>query len=207
MRRFLPLFIFIYLISFTSQTPTVSVERNLINVYADGFGESRMPALYDCAERSPLWLVARVDEVDAANLLISINPSLRPDSAVYPVDEIEFSPAVNVQNPLVLSADDLQAIYSGRFYNWSQLGWDDAPVQLWVYGMETGLNEILLGQGKLSSLAVQAQSPAAMRDALASNLYGVGILPVEMIAAEAGIRRIQSQSFLYLSFCRQGRMG
>ena len=194
MRRFISLLFFIFLTACsTPQTVSVDVERERVDVYVDAFSEAWLPALYMCAERSPVWLVARTPSVDAANLILRVNSNPEPDAAAYAVGEIEFVLAVNDANPVeMLSADEIRAIYSGQVTNWAQLGGDDAPIQLWAYAPETGLNGVLLGRGTLSSLAYQAQSPRAMRDALASDSAAVGILPVEMEFAEAGIRRIPS---------------
>ena len=194
MRRFLPLLFFLFLTACaTPQAISVDVERERVDVYVDAFSEAWLPALYTCAERSPVWLVARTPNVDAAKLILHVTPNPEPGIAAYAVGEIEFVLAVNDANPVeMLTADEIRAIYTGQVTNWSQLGGDDASIQVWAYTPETGLNGILLGQGILSSLAYQAQSPRAMRDALASDSAAVGILPVEMESTEAGIRHIPS---------------
>ncbi len=192
MRRFFPIIFFLLLIACTPQTPTavVEIDRERINVYADSFSLDQFAALADCAARSPFGLVVRVADINAANIILTVNPQQKPDAVAYQLGEVQFLPVVSRQNPLELSFADLQAIYSGKIYNWSQLGWDDAPIQVWAYNSGAGVNGILLGQGSLSSLAYQAQTPAAMRSAIQKDMYAIGFLPAEALEPNDNIRSL-----------------
>ena len=173
------------------------MDSEILYVYVDAFGADWLPALHTCAERSPEWLVARTPNIDSANLILGITPQPEEDTATYLLAELAFVLAVNTQNPLSdLEIEELQAIYTGRVSNWAELGGDDAPIQVWGYNADTGLNEILLKGGALSSLAYQAQTPEAMRDALVNDPAAVGLMPLEIVNAEGQIRRISSEEMI-----------
>lgn len=209
MRRLIFLVLPFFLLACGVQTPVLEtdVTRERIDIYVDAFSEGWLPAFYDCAERSPVWLLARTPSADSANVVVGINGSLMPAVVPYPLGEIEFLPVINAQNPLGLSVDDIQAIYAGRVYNWAQLGWDDAPIQAWAYPSEMGVNGRLLGTDKLSSLVYQAQSPAAMRDAIQQDIYAIGFLPRADVLPSDSIRPVSLDvefSFPVLAMVPQG---
>jgi len=188
-RLFSLLFIVIFIVACAPQNISVGVDRQVITVYADVFSEDALPALYACAERSPELLLSRTPDIDSANIILRLTPDPGLSTTLYQVAEIEFVLAINVENPLSgLSTADIEAIYSGRMFNWAQLGWDDAPVHLWVYDPETGLNGLIFGPGRPSSLAKQAQSPRAMRDANLNDPYAIGFLPSEETLRQENIQ-------------------
>ena len=191
MRRIFPLSFFFILVSCTPQVPAVDVEKDVVYVYADAFSEAWLPALYTCAERSPELLVYRASDIDTANIILRLNGYPRLDTPAYHLADVEFVVATNAQNPLdTLSLEDVHAIFIGKITNWAQLGWDDALIQIWGYTSETGLNGVLLQGEKLSSLAKQAQSPVAMRDAITADQYEIGFIPLEMVLSDPSIQKI-----------------
>jgi hypothetical protein len=183
MRRLIPLFLLMILSACAPQnSPAEDVDKQMVQVYADVFGEAWLPDLYTCAERSPELLVSRTPNVDAANIIVGLNATLSADVAAYQIGELEFVFAGNSQNPLLaLSLSDTQNIYRGKTYNWAQLGWDDATLHLWVYDPRGGFRADFLGMGTPTSLAKQAQNPGAMRSAILNDIYAVGFLPREFV--------------------------
>lgn len=182
MRRFLALFFLIFLSACAPKKTLPSADRQVISVYADLFTERWLPTLYTCAERSPKLLVYRTQEIGSANLILRVTNDPQQDGTSYQIGESEFVIATNAQNAVKnISFTAIQNIYAGRFHHWTQLGGDDALIQLWVYPVETGLNATLIGDENLSSLAKQAQNPEALRVALESDIYAIGFLPREEI--------------------------
>lgn len=188
MRRFFPLFFLIMLTACAPQTPPVEADKTAVSVYVDAFGETYLPDLYACAERSPELLVSRTPDIDSANIILGITPALAPDAAAYQIDALEFAVVVNAQNPLGdLSNDDIERVYAGEIYNWAVLGWDDALIRVWAYSADLGVNGIFFGQGTLTSLAYQAESPRAMRTALENDVHAIGILPRVLVSENLSI--------------------
>jgi hypothetical protein len=200
MNRFVALLFLLSLVACSPQTPVANMDvaRIQVDVYIDAFSEPWLPALYDCAERSPTWLVARTPNVDSANISLTVNSQQITGAASYQIDEIEFLAAVNAQNPLELRLTDIQAIYAGQVYNWAQLGWDDALIHAWGYSPGTGVNEILLGTGNLSSLVYQAESPRAMRAVIEKDVYAIGFLPRTDFSPDDAVRAIIPGTEIFL---------
>ena len=97
-----------------------------------------------------------------------------------------------------LTLSDVRAIYIGRYHNWAKLAGDDVPIQVWGYGLDTQVNAVLLGDGQISSLAKQAQSPSAMQDAITEDKYAIGFLPREEALVDDRIRIVNlEQQFLF----------
>ena len=198
MRRVFPLLLLIILTACVEPPSALDADRQVVAVYVDEFTEAWLPALYTCAERTPELLVSRTPDIDSANLVLRLIRTPETDGVAYQLGNMEFFVAINAENTVVdLTFDDVQAIYAGKIYNWSQLGGDDTTIQVWAYRTDAGVNDILLGDGTLSSLAKQAQSPEAMRDAVAENPSGIGFLPREEMSEIAHIQYITlDQSFI-----------
>ena len=192
MRRLFPLFFILILIACSPGPSTADVERQVINVYVDPLTAGWLPSLHACADRSPELLISRAPDIVSANLILRVTEDSDMDGVAYQLGEVEFVVAVNIENVVAdITVDDVQAIYTGKIYNWGQLGGDDAPVQLWANPPKTGLNDTLLGDGNLSTLAKQAQGPGAMRTAIAIDLYAIGFLPLADALADENIQIIE----------------
>ena len=197
MRRLSPLFSIIFIVvACVPQSVPADVDAEIVMVYADVFSDEALTSLYTCAERSPELLLSRTPNIDSANIILSITPPAGIDAVPYQVGDVEFVLAVNGQNPLgELNKVDVQDIYTGRVHRWEELGWDDAPINLWVYSAEVGLYESILGSGSLSSLAYQAQNPGAMRGFIQNDAYAIGFLPRSHINENLHI--ILAETFRY----------
>ena len=224
MRRFfLPLFLLLLTACSPSTSVSSDVEQQVVSVYADAFAERWLPALYDCAGQTPAVLVLRTLEIDSANIILRVTPVPDARGESYQLGELEFAVVTHAANPLsVLTWVDLQGIYTGKLSDWSELGGAAAPIQVWAYAPETGLNGIFLGGGRLSSLAQQAQGPAAMRAGVVSDPSTLGFIPLDDALAAEGIQIIdisqrltfpilasisaQEPEFISLVACLQGRI-
>ncbi len=180
MRKSLLLFFLLILTACSTTVPELAadVDQEILFVYTDAFSEQWLPKVYTCAERSAEWLVFRTPDIDAANIVLRVNATPQLGGTPYQVGELEFVVATNAQNLVAdISLESVQQIYTGGLRNWAELEGRDAPIEVWAYSSEIGLNEILLGGGSLSSLAKQAQGPGAMRAALEGNIAAIGFLP------------------------------
>lgn len=191
MRKTFPLF-FLFLFTACSTKPLpADADKQIVSVYADATAERWLPLVYTCAERSHEWFVSRTPDIASANLVLRVNDSPELNATPYQIAEIEFVVVTNAKNMLSdLSLAEIQAIYTGKLYNWSELGGEDSPIDFWAYLPEMGLNETLLGGGRLSSLAKQAQNPRAMRANVAQNRFAIGFLPREDALADENIQII-----------------
>ena len=193
MRFLISLFAILILTSCAPQEIPVDVETQKVAVYVDPFSESWLSDIYACTERSSEVLVSRTTEIDSANIILQLNPSVSGEAVAYQVGDVEFRLAVNSTNPIAeIDISTIQAIYSGKRNNWAEFGGEDAPVALWAYNPEFGVEDILLEGGRLSSLAKQTQNPAAMRDIISGNPYAIGFLPADMATDADPIRFVES---------------
>ena len=177
MRR-LFLLLLLFLVACTPQTSSSDLEESphLFNLYATSATEAWVPQMYACAERSPFGLVARTPNINSADISLHIGSAERG----YQIDEIELFVIANAQNEIEkLNRETIIAIFSGKVNNWSALGGEDAPIQLWVYGkgneLQDAFDESLPEVGRISTLARQAQNESAMREAIAQDAYAIGI--------------------------------
>ncbi len=178
MRRIFLLSLF-FLTACSPNAPLADVEKRIVRVYASPAAEGWLPFVYACAERSPELLVERSPDIHSANLVLRVGESPNLDGTPYQIAEAELVIATNSDNLLPdLDNKEIRAIYEGKISNWAQVGGDDAEIELWAYpaddDLQVAFNEGVLQGARLSSLAKQAQSPRAMREAISADRYSIG---------------------------------
>jgi hypothetical protein len=177
--RYLYLLLVFLLSSCASKALPADVDEQVIRVYVSPAAEPWLEDVYDCAARSPEWLVERTPDIILANLVLRVDHTSSLGGEPYQIGEAELVLLLNADNPLSqLSRKEVQAIFTGNIHNWAEVGGDNANIQIWAYSAESDLQQAfyksVLGNGALSSLAKQAQSPGAMQEAVAGDLYAIG---------------------------------
>ncbi len=180
----MPLRIFLLLLFLAACAPqknAVDEMPEILSVYSSSTTEAWIPLVYTCAERPPFRLVARNHSIASADMSLRLIAPQDSALTAYQVGEVEIVVAGNAINPIpALTQAQVAAIFDGRISNWAQVGGEDGEIRLWVYGQEDDLqqifNETLLGGGKLSSLARQAQNTEEMRREIAQDAYALGII-------------------------------
>ncbi len=192
--HYLYLLLVFLLTSCTSNVLPADVDEQIIRVYVSPAVKPWLEDIYDCAARSPEWLVERTPDITLANLVLRVDHTSSLSGAPYQIGEVELVLLLNADNPLSqLSRQEVQSIFTGNIRNWAEVGGDNAEIQIWAYPTEGDLQQVfrksVLGDGTLSSLAKQAQSPGAMREAVAGDQYAIGF----SLEAEA-----QSDEHIYI---------
>ncbi len=171
------------LLLLTACAPTpADVAPQVVTVYATTAAEGWMTEVFDCAERTQGLLAARGFDISSADISLRIGEPARLASPAYQIGETEIAVAARAGNPATaLTEAQVAGLFSGRIRNWEEVGGEDAAVQVWVYGrgddLQAAFNGVALGGGSISSLARQATSPGAMRDAIVEDENALGILP------------------------------
>ena len=178
--------IFLLLIFLTACTPApaiLDVPPQIVSVYATTASAEWLPVFYDCADRSQGVLVSRSFDISSADISLRIGEPARLTAFAYPIGETTLAVVASADNPVTaLSETQVAALFSGRIRNWTEVGGEDADVQVWSYGsgedVQVAFDGAMLGGGNITSNARQAQSPEAMRDAVSNNPLAIGILPL-----------------------------
>ncbi|MBT7071856.1 MAG: hypothetical protein HN975_13310 [Anaerolineae bacterium] len=177
----------------------MDVERQVVHVYASPAAEAWLPLVYTCAERSPELLVARTLDIASANLILRVGETPILDATPYQIDEVELVVVANAENTLPeLETDQIKAIFEGNIRNWAEVGGEDANIQLWIFAAgddyQVASNEGLFGGGIISSLAQQAQSPRAMREAIQNDIHAIGLLAKKDVEGAMNLQILSTES-------------
>ena len=179
------LFLLLLLTACTTKPSTSDLDESpqLFTLYSTSATSSWVPQIYNCAERAQLGLIARTSNIDAAD--ISLRIGAVEDG--YQIDEIALVVLGNSQNSVAtLNHKEIDDIFTGKIRSWSEVGGEDAPINLWIYDKENDLqiafNSKMLEAGIMSTMARQAQNAEEMRQEIAQDTYAIGI----STQAEAG---------------------
>jgi hypothetical protein len=146
--RYLYLLLVFLLASCTSNALPADVDEQVIRVYVSPAAEPWLEDVYDCAARSPEWLVERTPDITSANLVLRVDHTSSLGGEPYQIGEAELVLLLNADNPLSqLSRQEVQAIFSGNIRNWAGVGGDNANIQIWAYAC-WGMAHCLLWRSK-----------------------------------------------------------
>jgi hypothetical protein len=152
----------------------------VVRVYASSSAQTWLAELYDCAGSGPAVIVVAAGPASADMLLRIGDPEL-PAGRAYQIATEEILVVVHPQAGVgALSADQVRLLFSGQAANWKDVGGNDLPVQVWVYGSGEDVQQVfeqavMLGE-PVSSLARLAVSAQDMSDSVGLNPGSVGIL-------------------------------
>lgn len=204
--------IFLLLFFLTACAPqSAAVDRGgnpeLLTVYVKPSAEELLPLVYSCAGRSPIRLASRSQSDASPDIYIRLSTLENIKMPAYQVGKVEVLVVMSTASSLsALTREEIVAIFQGHITNWSQVGGDDASINLWVYSQENDLqeifNETLLGEGRVSTLARQAQSQDEMCREIAKDENALGI--ISHAQAEGNLRILYSLGkFPVLAFTQE----
>jgi DNA-binding transcriptional LysR family regulator len=133
-------------------------------------------------------LLRRPSEIQAAleagevQLAVAATPPTT-DGFITPLGIEPIVLIVHPENPLTsLSSAEIAQIFNGRTYNWDQVGGDPQPIQPYLplpgdEARDLFASQLLEG-ARLTTNAILAPSPHAMRGAVAEDAGGIGLLPL-----------------------------
>lgn len=173
--------LFVPLILLAACSPVEKTEQpQAVRVYATSSAQTWLAELYDCAGPGPAVIVVAADPA-SADLLLRLG---EPEVVAGPVYQIATEEVLVVTHPQAgvgaLSADQVRLLFSGQAANWKDVGGNDLPVQVWVYGSGEDVQQVfeqtVMMGGPISSLARLAVSAQDMSDSVGLNPGSVGIL-------------------------------
>lgn len=190
-RPFLPLVILTILLLVSCAQPVLPEPRPTPEIVTVALDSSIWPlhrALRICSEAHP-DLVVSLQEISPAyqdwtafDLVFRLGEpeDLPPFAAPLGVEELAV--VVNTSNPSrVLSDEELEGIFSGRYSRWSDVGGPFRPIQVWVYPdgetMNQSIDETFIPDRAFTSHALLAPNAAAMLEAISGDPNSIGFLP------------------------------
>ncbi len=169
-----------------------------------------LPALDSCAQAagavdlSVREVSRRALDLEAADLLILSGSWTSEEGTAFEIGKIRLSAVVHPENPVgELSAKALADLFSGRVRQWVQvepsLPAEDIQVWLPVPGDEIwdGVVHGILAGDQPSPLARMAPDPQAMRAAVSSDEFSVGILTSSYL--DSTVKAVDSSLEVWLS--------
>lgn len=179
MRQFL--LIFLLIVTACTPTPLVNAPPQIFTIYATPATQEWLSPVYDCAAETPGMLLLRTLDIASADISLRLIPPPNSGTILYQIGEIELVVGKNVENPVnFLSKSQLADIFEGKIRVWSEVGGNDAQIELWVYEQENDIQvafkETMLEGRTLSSLARQASNEKMVRQAISGEVNALGIL-------------------------------
>lgn len=179
MRHFL--LIALFFIMACTPTPIEDPPPQKLTIYATPATQEWLSPVYDCAAETPGILLSRTFDIASADISLRLIPPPNSGTILYQIGEIELVVSINSENPVTsLSESQVIDIFAGKIKNWSQVGGNDAQIELWVYEQENDLQvafkETMLEGRTLSSLARQASNEKMVRQAISGEVNALGIL-------------------------------
>jgi hypothetical protein len=159
----------LFLLLFTSCSPTPQPEQVVVNAYATSAAMPWLADLYACAEKANVVINI---SAESPEIYLRVGEPAVMASSAYQIGEEEILIATHrespVQNLTLAQAQDLFAQGNNS-------------AQVWVYPSDADMQRVfdqLVMQGRsVSSSAKIAASPQNMSDVLSSESNAVGILP------------------------------
>ncbi|MGE5376265.1 MAG: hypothetical protein ACM3XO_14500 [Bacteroidota bacterium] len=171
-------FVVLFTISACTPTPAPATPA-IIPVYSTSAAQPWLSALYDCSGTASV--LSRVDDPNAADLVLRVGEPEAFDSPAYQIDTEEILVVTQRQSPVQnLSVEEVRKLFSG-------LG--DPKLQIWVYSSGEDVQEVfdrLVMHGeRIAPSAHLAVDPQQMSDTLISEPNAVGIVPRHWKAGDA----------------------
>ena len=166
----------LFIVSCSTSTPLTTPQ--VVSVYSTSAAQPWLDPLYACAES--FAVISRVDDANAAEIVLQIGEPEFLSSFAYQIDEEEILIVTHRQSPIQnLNIEGARALFMG-------LG--DPSVQVWVYASGEDVLEVFdqfVMEGRsVTSSAQLAVNPQQMSDALNKDSNAVGILPRYWMAGD-----------------------
>lgn len=176
-----PSLLLLFVVILVSCSPTATpTPTPVIRAYASPAAQPWLMELFDCAEN--IGVLISIDNPGATDISLSLG---EPDKLVSPSFQIDEDEIIVVTHPQIglssLSLDQIREIYFGHVQNWSELGGNDVPVEVWVFAdgedVQQVIDQTLLEGVRAASSAKVAVSAQDMSDSVGLNPGAIGILP------------------------------
>jgi hypothetical protein len=173
-------FLSLLISSCSTSTPLPTPE--VVSVFSSSAAEPWLSKLYDCAAKQNNVVLSRVDDYNAAEIVLQIGEPTVTTFA-YQIDTEEIL-IVTQRQSLVqnLTLDDARALFMGS---------GDPSVQVWVYASDMDVQKVfdqfVMNGGSVTSSALVAANPQQMSDTLVNQLNTVGILPKHWKAGDSRV--------------------
>lgn len=170
--RILIFLLFSFLISSCSAGTPQSPTPQVVSVYSSYAAETWLSDLYDCAAGQSNVVLSRVDDSNAAEIVLQVGEPEILSSFAYQIDSEEILVVTQHQSPVQnLTLDEAQALFMG-------LG--DPSVQVWVYAsgedVQRVFDQFVMKGRSVTSSAKVAVNPQQMSNTLVNEPNTVGIL-------------------------------
>ncbi len=166
---------------FVAHTPSARPVREALNACANAHPEIAL-----VVEEIPAGFID-LEEVDLALRLGE--PDEMPNFAAPLAGErilIITHPSNDILDQL--NADDLEAIFSGRFRQWSKVGGEELAIQVWAAPEGDEVRRAFVAAwpegGSVTPLANLAPDPSAMLEAVSADPAAIGFLPQSWATGE-----------------------
>lgn len=163
--------LFSSLVISSCSTGTPQTTPQVVPVYSTFAAEPWLTELYACADSSTV--LSRMDDANAAEIVLRIGEPEFLSSFAYQIDEEEILIVTHRQSPIQnLTLEEARALFMG-------LG--DSAVQVWVYAsgedVQIVFDQFVMEGRSVASSEMLAVTPQQMSDILNSESNSVGILP------------------------------
>jgi len=179
MKRAAALFLFMLPWLWGCATVATPTDSAVIQVYASSATQPWLVEMYDCARQYHTLLV--VADPATADVALRLGEPADLSAPAFQVDRDDFLVVTHPQTGVgTLTLEQVRAIISGQVTNWSEVGGNNVPIQVWVYSkgedVQQAVEQAMQGLPIASSAHV-ATSAQAMSDSVGSNPGSVGFLP------------------------------
>lgn len=146
--------------------------------------------LYTCEQSEAVAILAEQRAIDffteEADMYLQFGERNSLVDNVYQVGVEQIAVVLNRQNSqTALSVVQVQEIFTGRITDWSEIGGDPGPIQVWVFSQGEDLqlifNQRVLNDITVTSLARLAFSVEEMATALEDDERAIGIFPLRQL--------------------------
>jgi hypothetical protein len=184
MRRqgFLWLFMIIFLVSCAPSAPAITPD--LITIQYSFAAAPWLVNLSTCAGNRVIDTELRAadfQDPESSDLVMRLGQPAKLITPAYQIGTDDLLVIVNPQNPVKqLTADQVNALFTGRFQTWNFINGTITPVQVWVFpageDIQQVFEKLVLNGSPVTTLARLANSPEEMSQAVSNEAGSVGII-------------------------------
>lgn len=178
-------------------SPATPPAPDMVTVQHTFSTQAWIPNLYSCASDVGVAISTETRAADffdpSGQLWIRLGEPGEASSTAYEIGTEEIVVVVHPENPLPsLTLSGLRAIFGGEIQNWSEVGGDDIPIQVWIFGPSEDIRQIfdaaVMQQQPVSSQARLAASVDSLVAGVVSDPGAIGFLPRSLV--DTGIQII-----------------
>jgi len=184
-------------------SPATLPAPDIVSVQFSSSTQAWIPDLYSCASELNFALSTETRAADffdlSAQLWIRLGEPEEIPSTAYEISTDEIVVVSHPENPILsLTLADIRALFSGEIRNWSQLGGEDVPVQVWIFDTGEDIRQIfdatVMHQQSISSQARLAVNSRAMVAGIGTETGAIGVLPRSLVSKDIQVVSIKDLS-------------